>query len=88
MRPNDLPLRELEERWEIDPAHEYAGGISENMRIDQTKHSLFGASKSAADILVQEYGRYFGMPTAAFRGGCLTGPAHAGASCTVSCLIS
>jgi len=76
--PNDLPLRELEERWEIDPAHEYAGGISENMRIDQTKHSLFGASKLAADILVQEYGRYFGMPTACFRGGCLTGPAHAG----------
>jgi CDP-paratose 2-epimerase len=77
--PNDLPLRELAQRWEIDPAHEYAGGISENMRVDQTKHSLFGASKLAADILVQEYGRYFGMPTACFRGGCLTGPAHAGA---------
>jgi CDP-paratose 2-epimerase len=77
--PNGLPLRELDKRWEIDPAHEYAQGISEKMSVDQTKHSLFGASKLAADILVQEYGRYFGMPTAAFRGGCLTGPAHAGA---------
>ena len=60
------------------PAHEYEPGISENMSIDQTKHSLFGASKVAADVLVQEYGRYFGMPTVCFRGGCLTGPAHAG----------
>jgi len=77
-RPNELPFRELEERWEIDPGHEYAEGIPETMNIDQTKHSLFGSSKLAGDILVQEYGRYFGMPTACFRGGCLTGPAHAG----------
>ncbi len=76
--PNRLPLRELEFRWEIEPGHEYEPGISETMSIDQTKHSLFGASKAAADILVQEYGRYFNMPTACFRGGCLTGPAHAG----------
>ena len=77
--PNRLPLREQETRWEIDPAHPYAQGIDETMSIDQTKHSLFGASKVAADVLVQEYGRYFGMKTACFRGGCLTGPAHAGA---------
>ena len=76
--PNRLPLRELEKRWEIEPKHEYEPGISETMSIDYTKHSLFGASKAAADILVQEYGRYFGMPTVSFRGGCLTGPAHAG----------
>jgi CDP-paratose 2-epimerase len=76
--PNHLPLRELPSRWEIEPGHEYEPGISENMSIDQTKHSLFGASKVAADVLVQEYGRYFGMPTVCFRGGCLTGPAHAG----------
>ena len=76
--PNRLPLRELAQRWEIDPAHAYREGIDETMSIDQTKHSLFGASKVAADILVQEYGRYFGMKTAIFRGGCLTGPAHAG----------
>ena len=76
--PNRLPLRELPSRWEIDPGHEYEPGISETMSIDYTKHSLFGASKAAADILVQEYGRYFGMPTVSFRGGCLTGPAHAG----------
>jgi CDP-paratose 2-epimerase len=76
--PNRLPLRELPMRWEIEPAHEYEPGISETMSIDYTKHSLFGASKAAADILVQEYGRYFGMPTVCFRGGCLTGPAHAG----------
>lgn len=76
--PNRLPLLELETRWEIDPAHTYAGGIREDMSIDSTLHSLFGASKVAADILVQEYGRYFGMRTACFRGGCLTGPNHAG----------
>jgi len=76
--PNRLPLRELEKRWEIEPGHEYEQGIPETMSIDYTKHSLFGASKVAADILVQEYGRYFGMPTVSFRGGCLTGPAHAG----------
>ena len=76
--PNRLPLVELEKRWEIQPGHEYEPGISETMSIDQTKHSLFGASKVAADVLVQEYGRYFGMKTVCFRGGCLTGPAHAG----------
>ncbi len=76
--PNRLPLRELEKRWEIEPGHEYEPGISETMSIDYTKHSLFGASKAAADVLVQEYGRYFNMPTVCFRGGCLTGPAHAG----------
>jgi CDP-paratose 2-epimerase len=76
--PNRLPLRELDKRWEIQSGHEYEPGISESMSIDYTKHSLFGASKAAADVLVQEYGRYFGMPTVSFRGGCLTGPAHAG----------
>src|SRR6266513_1011882 len=77
--PNRLPLRELPKRWEIEPGHEYEQGISETMSIDHSKHSLFVASKAAADLLVQEYGRYFGMPTVCFRGGCLTGPAHAGA---------
>lgn len=76
--PNRLPLVELAERWEIAPDHPYAAGIDENLTIDQSKHSLFGASKAAADLLVQEYGRYFGMKTVCFRGGCLTGPAHAG----------
>ena len=76
--PNRLPMRELPKRWEIEPGHEYQQGISETMSIDYSKHSLFGASKAAADLLVQEYGRYFGMPTVSFRGGCLTGPAHAG----------
>lgn len=75
-RPNSLPLVELDTRWEIDPSHEYAGGIPETMSVDGTLHSLFGASKVAADVLVQEYGRYFGMKTACFRGGCLTGPNH------------
>lgn len=78
-RPNQLPLIELDTRWELDPAHPYAAmGIPEGMSIDQTMHSLFGASKLAADILVQEYGRYFGIRTACFRGGCLTGPNHSG----------
>jgi CDP-paratose 2-epimerase len=76
--PNYLPLMELEKRWEIDPSHKYNGGISEGMSIDQSKHSLFGASKVAADVLVQEYGRYFGIKTGSFRGGCLTGPNHSG----------
>jgi CDP-paratose 2-epimerase len=74
-RPNQLPLRELSNRWEIEPGHDYEPGISETMSIDHSKHSLFGASKAAADLLVQEYGRYFGMPTVSFRGGGLTGPA-------------
>ena len=77
--PNFLPLVESEKRWEIDRNHDYfEKGIDEKMSIDHTKHSLFGASKVAADILVQEYGRYFGMNTGVFRGGCLTGPNHAG----------
>jgi CDP-paratose 2-epimerase len=74
--PNSLPLQELETRWEIDPEHTYVDGIREDMSIDRCMHSLFGASKVAADILVQEYGRYFGMRTACFRGGTLTGPLH------------
>lgn len=77
--PNRLPLVEQETRWEIDPAHTYAGGIREDMSIDMTKHSLFGASKVAADVVVQEYGRYFDMKTACFRGGTLTGPNHSAA---------
>lgn len=77
--PNYLPLVELETRWEIEETHPYyRSGIDEKMSIDQTKHSLFGASKVAADVLVQEYGRYFGMKTGIFRGGCLTGPKHSG----------
>lgn len=76
--PNFLPLQEQELRWEIDSNHPYSKGIDETMSIDQTKHSLFGASKVAADVLVQEYGRYFEMKTACFRGGCLTGPSHSG----------
>jgi CDP-paratose 2-epimerase len=75
--PNHLPLRELETRWDYaDPAYEY--GIAETFTIDQSKHSLFGASKVAADVMVQEYGRYFSMPTCCLRGGCLTGPNHSG----------
>jgi len=74
----NLPLIELDTRWEIDPNHPYLKGIPESMSIDRTMHSLFGASKVAADVLVQEYGRYFGMKTACFRGGCLTGPHHSG----------
>ena len=76
--PNRLPLLEMPTRWEIDPAHTYANGIREDMSIDQTLHSLFGASKIAADVMVQEYGRYFGLRTASFRAGCLTGPNHSG----------
>lgn len=77
--PNSLPLVELANRWEIDPSHQMQDGIDESMSIDQTKHSLFGCSKAAADLLVQEYGRYFGLKTVCFRAGCLTGQAHAGA---------
>lgn len=77
--PNRLPLVELETRWEIEPGHTYEGGIREDLSIDRCLHSLFGASKVAADVLVQEYGRYFGLATACFRAGCLTGPHHAGA---------
>lgn len=77
--PNRLPLVELEERWEIEPGHTYEGGIREDMTIDHSLHSIFGASKAAADVLVQEYGRYFGLRTACFRGGTLAGPRHAAA---------
>jgi CDP-paratose 2-epimerase len=78
-RPNALPLTELETRFELEPPHRFAAhGIDETMPIDQTLHSLFGVSKVAADVLVQEYGRYFGLKTAVFRGGCLTGPSHSG----------
>jgi len=76
--PNFLPLVEQEMRWEIEETHSYVAGIDESMSIDHTKHSLFGASKLAADVLVQEYGRYFNIRTAVFRGGCLTGPGHSG----------
>ena len=75
-RPNSLPLVELETRWELAEGHPYYDGTKEDMPIDASLHSVFGASKVAADIMVQEYGRYFGMRTACFRGGTLTGPAH------------
>tara|TARA_B100000315_G_scaffold226592_1_gene233645 strand:- start:491 stop:1534 length:1044 start_codon:yes stop_codon:yes gene_type:complete len=75
--PNELPLDELESRWEYARPEDYQG-IDESCRIDRCKHSIFGASKVAADIMVQEYGRYFNMPTACYRGGCLTGPNHSG----------
>jgi CDP-paratose 2-epimerase len=75
-RPNSLPLVEQETRWEIEASHPYSDGITEDMPIDACLHSIFGASKVAADIMVQEYGRYFDMRTACFRGGTLTGPAH------------
>ncbi|MBN2105286.1 NAD-dependent epimerase/dehydratase family protein [bacterium] len=92
--PNHLPLIEKETRWKIAPNHRYALGIDESMSIDQCKHSVFGASKLAGDIMVQEYGKYFNMKTAAFRGGCLTGPNHSGAmlhgflSYLLKCLIT
>jgi CDP-paratose 2-epimerase len=77
--PNQLPLVETETRWELPTDHRYHRGIDTTMSIDRSTHSLFGVSKAAADLMVQEYGRYFDMPTVAFRGGCLTGPNHAGA---------
>jgi CDP-paratose 2-epimerase len=77
--PNRLPYVEHEQRWELEPGHRWEGGIDETMSIDSSLHSLFGASKVAADVLVQEYGRYFGLRTACFRGGTLTGPNHAAA---------
>ncbi len=76
-RPNTISLKESATRWDYDdPAYEH--GIAETFNIDQSKHSLFGASKVAADVMVQEYGRYFNMPTCCLRGGCLTGPNHSG----------
>jgi CDP-paratose 2-epimerase len=93
--PNALPLIELESRWEVEPGHRFAEhGIDETMPIDQSKHSLFGASKVAADVLVQEYGCYFGMKTVCLRCGCVTGPDHAGAemhgflSYLVKCVVT
>ncbi len=77
--PNALPLVEQDKRLELPAGHRYHGGIDASMSIDASTHSLFGVSKAAADLMVQEYGRYFGMPTVCFRGGCLTGPNHAGA---------
>ncbi len=76
--PNTLPLIEQETRYELPADHPFYNGIDETMSIDNSKHSLFGVSKAAADLLVQEYGKYFGLRTAVFRGGCLTGPAHSG----------
>jgi CDP-paratose 2-epimerase len=78
-RPNDLPLLETASRLELPVEHRYAAGIDTSMSIDNCLHSLFGVSKASADLMVQEYGRYFGLPTVCFRGGCLTGPNHAGA---------
>ncbi|MCW5584173.1 MAG: NAD-dependent epimerase/dehydratase family protein [Gammaproteobacteria bacterium] len=75
--PNEIKLKELDTRWDYDD-EAYKNGIRETFRIDQSKHSIFGASKVAADIMVQEYGRYFNMPTCCLRGGCLTGPNHSG----------
>ncbi len=77
-RPNLLPLRDIGTRLELPPGHRYFDGIDTTMSIDGCLHSLFGVSKASADLLVQEYGRYFGLPTVCFRGGCLTGPNHAG----------
>jgi len=92
--PNNLPLVERSTRWEVHPSHEFADkGIPEEMSIDDSKHSLFGASKVAADVLAQEYGKYFDLNIAVFRGGCLTGPSHSGAelhgflSYLVKCIV-
>lgn len=78
-RPNTLSLIELKTRYELPHGHRYYNGIDERMSIDDTLHSVFGASKVSADVMVQEYGKYFGLNTGVFRGGCLTGPAHSGA---------
>ena len=93
-QPNYLPLIETDTRWEIEPTHPFHRGIDESMSIDQTLHSVFGASKVAADVMVQEYGKYFGLKTGVFRGGCLTGPNHSGAqlhgflSYLVKCIVT
>ena len=76
--PNSLPLIEMKTRYELPKSHRYYNGIDESMSIDASKHSIFGASKVAADVMVQEYGKYFGLATGVFRGGCLTGPSHSG----------
>lgn len=77
--PNKLPLKELENRYELPEGHKFYNGIDETMSLDDTTHSIFGVSKVSADLMVQEYGRYFGLKTGIFRGGCLTGPAHSSA---------
>ncbi|MEK7543302.1 MAG: NAD-dependent epimerase/dehydratase family protein [Patescibacteria group bacterium] len=77
--PNSLPLIEKSTRWELPKSHTYWKGIDESMSIDASTHSIFGVSKASADLMVQEYGRYFGLATGVFRGGCLTGPAHSAA---------
>ncbi len=94
-KPNQLPLIELEHRWELEPNHIFfKNGINETMSIDNTTHSIFGASKVSADIMTQEYGKYFGLKTGVFRAGCLTGPFHSGVklhgflSYLVKCAIS
>ncbi len=93
-QPNFLPFIEKETRWEVEPSHRFAKGIDESMSIDQTLHSVFGASKVAADVMTQEYGRYFKMKTGIFRGGCLTGPMHSAAELhgflayLVKCIVS
>jgi len=78
-QPNSLPLEESQARLDLPPDHDYFEGVPTSMSIDRCTHSIFGASKVAADVMVQEYGRYFDMPTVCFRAGCLTGPSHAGA---------
>src|ERR1043166_7379650 len=83
-RPNELPLVELDRRWEIDPSHAYREGVPEDMSLDQTTHSLFGASKVAADLLVQEYGRYFGSRPECFEAVASRGPRTPERNCTVS----
>lgn len=77
--PNKLPLKELKTRYELPQGHKYYIGIDETMSLDDTTHSIFGVSKTSADLMVQEYGKYFGLRTGVFRGGCLTGPAHSAA---------
>lgn len=77
-RPNDLPLEELETRFDLPRDHPFHAGIDESMSVDRTTHSVFGASKLSADVMVQEYGRYFGLSSVCFRAGCITGAAHAG----------
>lgn len=77
--PNRLPIKEFKTRWELPKSHKYYRGIDESMSLDDCTHSIFGVSKVSADLMVQEYGRYFGLKTGVFRGGCLTGPAHSAA---------
>ena len=92
--PNRLPFIELKTRYELPKSHQFARGIDETMSLDDNTHSLFGVSKTSADLMVQEYGRYFNLPTGIFRGGCLTGPAHSAAQLhgflayLVSCIVS